>query len=90
MYNVNFGQDAEPAVDTSRAVEEPLPEDRTREVVTEEIPVVTEEEEVILVPAAVALSRGQKIGLGVGLGLAGLVVVGGIITAGVMKHREAY
>ena len=95
MYNVNFGQE-----DTTRPVEveTPMPEDRMPpgeelpvevEVTEEEIPVVPEEE-VILVPAAAALSRGQKIGLGVGLAAAGTVVVGGMIVAAVMKSREGY
>lgn len=50
-------------------------------------PVIGEEEEIVL-PTASGLSRGQKIGLGVGLGLAGAVLVGGVVTVAVLKKRE--
>lgn len=50
-------------------------------------PVITEEEEIVL-PTASGLSRAQKIGLGVGLGLAGAVLVGGVVTVAVLKKRE--
>jgi hypothetical protein len=49
---------------------------------------VVEEDAVIVPAAAAALSTGQKVGLGVGLGLAGAVIIGGITTAVIMKRRE--
>jgi hypothetical protein len=97
MYNVNFGQETEETVEQDRPIqvepmddreraEEELVEDRTREETTAPVDTVVEEE-VILVPAPTGMSTGQKVALGIGLGGAGLVVVGGVITAAVMKYR---
>jgi len=97
MYNVNFGQDrsegderpVEVVEEDRMPVDEPMPEDRMPEdrIMEDDVPVVTEEE-VILVPPQAKMTTGQKVALGVGLGSAGLVVIGGMIVAGVMKSRE--
>ena len=49
-------------------------------------PIISEEEEMEL-PTTAVLTRGQKIGLGVAIGVAGAVIIGGIVTAVVLKRR---
>lgn len=88
MYNMSFGQETETTgVDSSRPIEVE-PESRvSADRFIEEEPVT---EQVVLVPAAVGMSTGQKVGLGIGLAAAGTITIGGIIAAVVMKSREGY
>jgi hypothetical protein len=86
MYNMSFGQETETTADSSRPVEV-VPERVNEDRFVEEEPVV---EQVVLVPAAVGLSTGQKVGLGIGLAAAGTVTIGGFIAAAVLKSREGY
>lgn len=82
MYSAGFGQETGTEDRDTERVIEAEEDERLR---------TEPEEEVVLVPvASAALTRDQKIGLGIGGAVAGITVVGGLIGAIIAKTREAY